>query len=129
MMNWLPYKKRENFSDYFIEVRINPQPKHPDKLEICIVLYNKSKKETVLRADNSHIPLPPKGGKWPFHIHFPNSNGRGMYVGNESWEYNKLFVDYIKKDNRLNEGEKIQIQNKLEMIWPEEEIKLFCKEP
>lgn len=127
MMNWLPYKKRLLFNDYFIEVRINSQPNHHDKLEICIILYNKRTKEIILKSDNSHIPLP-KGSKWPFHIHFPNSNGIGMYLGNNPWEYYKIFLDHIKKDVRLTEEEKTQIQNKLEMIWPGKEIQLYCTE-
>ncbi|MCJ7696753.1 MAG: hypothetical protein MUO73_00260 [Thermoplasmata archaeon] len=126
-MNWYPYKKRENVNDYLIEVKVNPQPKHPDKLEFIIILFNEKTRELIVKSDSSHPPSP-KGGKWPFHIHNPNSKGIDMFLGNNPWEYHKIFLAQIEKDDRLTKEEKTQIQNKLEMIWPEKEIQSFYKE-
>ena len=74
-----PYKNREYFLDYFVEVIISPNQNHPDNIELSIYLHNTKTNETVLRADSSHN-LDDGSGKWPFHIHHAKSDGRDFFI-------------------------------------------------
>ncbi len=63
-------KKTMIFSNYKLDVSYSKSPSHPDKFKLSIYCRN-NKTNEYLRSDNFHLD-----GKWPFHVHDPDSNGR-----------------------------------------------------
>ncbi len=97
-------KKTMIFSNYKLDLSYSKNPQHPDKFKLSIYCRN-NRTNKYLRSDNFDL-----GGKWPFHIHDPESNGRkyNLVIGGGSplKDHIQTFLDSVKEkklmDNELD---------------------------
>ncbi|MCK5261812.1 MAG: hypothetical protein KAJ44_06500 [Thermoplasmatales archaeon] len=100
-------KKTKKFSNYKLDSSLSMNPSHPDRFKLSIYCRN-NKTNKYLRSDNFH-----KDGRWPVHVHDPNSKGRkyDLVIGGKTLiaHYIATYLDSVKEIKLIEKEEDLEV--------------------